>query len=145
MFLELTKINLLSEIYDDKELIREIIDDYNRTKDMYLKNLLQNKTLSLENPLKLSVEGYYGSFEEYLIAIYELKNVNSSNLAEYMGKSSADVVSQNFRRFENIFSGYVNIDRTKQTFSYSLSIKGIEAVEIMNYFKTHFENKKNYS
>ena len=67
-------ISTVSEIYDDQNIIREVLKDIETAIRKYKQKLIQNlihSRISIKDPLKPEISKYK-SFMEYLIALFEV-------------------------------------------------------------------------
>jgi len=135
-------IPFLDKIFEDDNTIKKILDDYNNVCKNF--SLIYSKN-SIGNPLKIS-KNLYGSFKNYLTAIYEISNsgrkVTHSTLSEYMGLAIPSIYYF-FKRRNNLVSKYVDIEVGKSGWKgeetkYFLNEKGRELISLLNHFKDYF-------
>ena len=134
-------IPLLNKIFDNKSLIKKILDDYNRVTKKFT---LMSSTNSIGDPL-ITSNKIYDSLERYLTAIYEISksgcNVTTSALADYL-KISVPPVHTFFRKWSDLIRQYVNIviGRGRNQSIYILTDKGKELISLIYHFKNYYKS-----
>ena len=140
---------VIYKIYEDKNIIRMVIDDYKSTIDKYKQNLIYNKK-SIKDPLKTDIE-IRRRLIEYLFTIFKISKekgvVTTDDLINNMGLSRSAV--NNFfdirREFLNKF-GEITIGKGPSNLTkYHLNDKGREMIRLMIYFKDYYINLKSDS
>ncbi|TFG10158.1 MAG: hypothetical protein EU535_08490 [Promethearchaeota archaeon] len=133
-------IPLLDKIYDDKNMIKKVLNDYKYVHDRFA---LFYKTKDIRDPLKQSMR-ISDSFETYLIAISEILSsgqvVTNSSLANYLDYANSNAPIKFFNRNKEIMRNYVYINKIGKETKYSLTNKGKEAISLMNYFKKYYSS-----
>jgi len=134
-------IPILHEIYDDKNIIKRALEDYNNARKKF--KTITTKGIDIKNPLEQSIRITDG-IENYLTAVYEISKskqiVTNTSLCKYLGYSSNTIPLKYFNRNEKILKQYVNINKATRPTTYSLTKKGLEAVNLMVYFKKYYKN-----
>jgi len=134
--------HLLDKIYEDKKVIKKILDDYNRVSKKFTP--IHSKGLLIGDPLKKSI--YINkSVERYLTAIYEISksglDVTNSTLVDYMGIERPNIL--NFFKIKSDFiKQYVDIivgTRHNPTI-YLLKDKGRKAISLIYHFKKYYNS-----
>jgi len=137
------RLKLLSEIYKDDILIKEIKNDHLSVKNNF--KLFQNIS-SIKNPLKCDIQ-IYESYEKYLDAIYELSlqryDVTPQTLKDHLGFSSLGGVYAFLSRHEDFIRYFVEIEhREKYSIppKYILTEQGKIYIELLQYFREYYKN-----
>lgn len=133
-------IPLLDKIYDDKDMIKKVLNDYKYVHDRFT---LFYKTKDIRDPLKQSMR-ISDSFETYIIAISEISKsgqvVTNSSLANYLDYANSNAPIKFFNRNKEIMRQYVYINKIGKETKYRLTNKGKEAILLMNYFKKYYSS-----
>ncbi len=138
-------IPLLEEIFEDKAIINNIIEDYENVRDKY--SPIYNA--SVGDPLKTS-KAQYGKFQNYLMSIYAISNsgndVTHSTLSEYMGLAIPSIFKF-FKQNKKLVSKYIDINIGSSGWNgeetkYSLNADGEELIRVINHFRDYFSSIK---
>ena len=135
-------MHLLDKIFDDKDVIRRVIKDFDRThkKFRYIKSSIID---SAENPLKSSIK-IRESFERYLTAIYEISKkmefISSNSLISRLGITRPAM--HDFFNKNDIVKQYVNIfpGKGKAPTRYTLTNMGKLTVLLIIHFKEYYKS-----
>ena len=132
-------IPLLDKIYNDNNLMKNILDDYTRVFKKF--TLINREGSVIEDPLKKS-SLIQESFEKYLTAIYEISKsggeVTTPALMDYMRLGSNAILTF-FKRNIDIIKQYVDIKAGKPK-KYILNDKGKEIVSLLYHFRDYYRS-----
>ncbi len=133
-------LNLINEIYDSKELIEKVKEDYHRTR-MNFSTISDVMVDKVKDPLKKSIN-IRGQYKKYLLAIYNLSKKNikitKKSISNHLGLDYSAVKSF-FLRHRNFLENYINFSNGKPTF-YSLKTKGKKLISKIEYFKNLYQS-----
>jgi len=133
-------IHLLDQIYEDKNMIKRVLEDRNRVLQKFIPIY---KSSEIKDPLRQSMR-ISDSFEKYLTAINRISKsgclVTNKALANELLLSVYGVISRFFKRNSVVMKQYVEIDKTKRPTVYTLTNKGVEAISLIQYFKDYFNS-----
>lgn len=133
---------LLDKIYEENDIIKEVIDDYNYAVQNFTPI---NNINSIKNPL-LTIYQSNDTFERYLTAIYEIQNsreeVTTRSIANVLNLKETHSVRDFFKRHEKIINDYVSIEDVLigKPNKYSLTNKGLEVVKLMYHFRDYYKS-----
>ncbi|KKL46961.1 hypothetical protein LCGC14_2340340 [marine sediment metagenome] len=132
-------LELINEIYDDKELIEKIKTDYHKIKMKF--TAISDKMINnVKDPLKKTIN-ITGNYKNYLFAIYYLSNqgidITKKSIANYLGVDY-DAVKSFFLRHRNFLEKYINFPYGNPTI-YSLKIKGLKLISEIEYFINFYQ------
>ena len=138
-----TKIELINKIYDNKNIIKLVINDRNKT----IKKAKQNHIYSLrsiKDPLKLDMKQESLSLRNYFFALYEISEekgvITSIDLEEKMNISRVSILKF-FTKRKELLEKYGNIipARGRIPTKYYLNDDGKRIVRLMHYFKNYYK------
>lgn len=133
-------ISRVDKIYDDQNIIREVLIDHKNTIKKYKQNLIYIKD-SIKNPLTAENEKYR-ALMDYLFALFEISKekgvVTSIDLMNKMGRDSSNI-SRFFRGRKDILEKYGRIVVGKPT-KYYMNDEGKRIVRLMYYFRDYYSN-----
>lgn len=133
-------ISRVDNIYDDQNIINEVIKDYRNTIRNYKQKLI-NTNKSIKNPLTSEITKYK-ALKNYLIAIYEISKekevVNNIDLMNKMGKASS-TINDFFKKRKNLLEKYGRIIDGKIT-QYYMNHEGKRIIRLIYYFRDYYRN-----
>ncbi len=133
----------IEEIYDDKDILKKVLEDNKSTFIQYKLNLIYNKELT-RDPLDIDIR-ITRTFIKYFFTIFKISEekglVTSSELANKMGVKSG-AVNLFFNTRKEILEKYgkINYGKGKTQTVYYMNSKGKEIVKLMFYFKNYYQN-----
>ncbi len=139
-----TKIELINKIYDDKNIIKAVINDRNRTIKKYEQNLIHSSKL-IKDPLKIDMRQESLSLMNYFFALYEIPEekveITSLDLEKKM-RISRSAILKFFKKRKELLEKYGNIipARGRIPLKYYMNDDGKKIVRLMNYFKKYYKN-----
>jgi len=138
------KIEFINKIYDDKNLIKAVIDDKNRTIKKFEQNLICRSKL-IKDPLELDMRQESLSLMNYLFALYEISEekgvITSLDLEEKMNISRTSTLKF-FKKRKELLEKFGNIIPARGCIplKYSMNDDGKMIVRLINYFKDYYNN-----
>jgi hypothetical protein len=141
-----TKIDLIDKIYDDKNIIKAVIKDRNRTIKNFEQNIIHHSKL-IKDPLKLDMKQESLSLLKYFSALYEIseeKSVISSHDLEEKMRISRSSALKFFTKRKELLEKFGNIipARGRIPIKYYMNDDGKRIVWLMHYFKNYYKNLK---
>ena len=139
-----TKIELINKIYDDKNIIKAVINDRNRTIKKFEQNLICHSKL-IKDPLKLDMRQESLSLMNFLFALYEISEekcaITSLDLQEKL-KISRTSTLKFFAKRKELLEKLGNIIPARGCIptKYHMNIDGKRIVRLMHYFKEYYQN-----
>ena len=141
-------ISTVGEIYDDQNIIREVVKDIEQSIKKYNKQNLINSRLLIRDPLKPEISKYK-SFMEYLIALFEISDrkkrrneeegVTRDDMLDYLERIGYDNIFEKrelSKKYLNIIDGRGRSVKTK----YYINDEGRRIVRLMYYFRDYYRN-----
>ena len=133
------KFHLLDEIYENKNVVKRILEDYNSVSKNF--TIIHYNSALVGNPLKKTFK-ITESIERYLTAIYEITksgyDVTVYTLAEYL-KISSSSISNYFYRKKNVITQYIDIIARRPT-KYVLNKYGGEIISLIYHFRDYYNS-----
>ena len=141
-----TKIELINKIYDDKNVIKAVINDRDRTIKKFEQNLICHSKL-IKEPLKLDMRQESLGLMKYFFALYEISEekseITSLDLEEKMNISRSAILKF-FTKRKELLEKYGNIipARGRIPLKYYMNDDGKKIVCLMHYFIDYYRNLK---
>lgn len=133
------KFHLLDEIYENKNVVKRILEDYNSVSKNF--TIIHYNSSLVGNPLKKNFK-ITESIERYLTAIYEITksghDVTVYTLAEYL-KISSSSISNYFYKKKNVITQFVDIIAGRPT-KYFLNNNGIETILLIYHIRDYYNS-----
>lgn len=138
-------ISKISRIYDDQNIIKNVLDDYDLTIRKFERNLIRSNKL-IKNPLKTDMK-ITQTYLDYLIALFEISKrsqdgVTRKDLCEYLGVKIYDYVFERRSISERFLSTTVE---SGKTIKYHINEEGKRIVRLIYYFRYYFRDYYNGS
>lgn len=136
------KFHLLDKIYDDKNIVKGILEDFNNV-SRKIKHFQSKKIIG--DPLKKS-SLISNEIVQYLTAINDISmsegNATHYTLADYMGIQPTSVF--NFFNRNDIIKQYIDIKigRANYPSEYTLNKDGVEAISLINHIRDYYTKLK---
>jgi hypothetical protein len=141
-----TKIELANKIYDDKNILKLVINDRNKTIKKSEQNLIYSSR-SIKDPLKLDMKQESLSLRNYFFALYEISEekgaITSIDLEEKMNISRTAILKF-FTKRKDLLEKYGNIISARGSIptKYYMNDDGKRIVRLMHYFKNYYKNTR---
>ena len=139
-----TKIELINKIYDDKNIIKAVINDRDRTIKKFEQNLMCHSKL-IKEPLKLDMRQESLSLMKYFFALYEISEEKGEITCLDLEKKlniSRSAILKFFTKRKKLLEKYGNIipARGRIPLKYYMNDDGKKLVRLMTYFKQYYKN-----
>jgi hypothetical protein len=131
--------DLLDQVFEEEKVKENVLNDHAETKLKF--NLISNPDL-IKDHFKLE-KRLSDNFEQYLFSISSLsksnKEITNKSLADSLGVSSRKIPAEFFNRNEYM-KQFVKVNRKNKITLYSLTNKGKEAIELIEYFVQYYSS-----